>query len=316
MLFSGVVACATDVRLPLFFVSCASLIFTSQLVPSDTEVLTAGITALGGQWRAGLTRDVTHLFAVQPGSEKYRTALQHQKETQVKVLVPHWFDDSVRLGIRGLSTPAYEWPEPPILTFGKPSPETSEMGHGLLRPQNKLSKDKKALYKAALITAEQEARLGNAESRDIWGRRRILLSPDLELSDGRRQAIEAGIVRSGGVVVDYNAKRVQAEYNFDILIARYRWGTLYVQVNICFGDLLSKFSPQLTLPSGRKRPKADRVAYMVISCRVYWNHRHTHGTVVSLSNSQETHRRVFCSCACCSPSNQIGMLITLRRRSL
>lgn len=199
-------------------------------MPSDIEVLSAGITALGGQWRAGLTRDVTHLFAVSPGSEKYQTALRYQKETQVKVLVPHWFDDSVRLGIRGLSTAAYEWPEPTILTFGKPSPETGEVGDSSLRPQNKLSQDKKALYKAALMTAEQEAKLSQAETRDIWGRRHILLSPDLELSDGRRQAIEAGIARSGGVVVDYDAQHADTEYEFDVLIARYRWGPLYVQV--------------------------------------------------------------------------------------
>ena len=242
MLFSGVVACATDVRLPLFSVSRAFLTFISQLVPSDTEVLIAGITALGGQWRAGLTRDVTHLFAAGPGSEKYRTALQHRKETQVKVLVPHWFDDSVRLGIRGLSTAAYEWPEPPILTFGKPSPEAGEVGDSLSRPQKKLSQDKKALYKAALITAEQETKLGQAEIRDIWARRRILLSSDLELSDGRRQAIEAGIVRSGGVVVDYDAMHAHAECDFDVLIARYRWGNFYVQVNFRFVDLLPNFS--------------------------------------------------------------------------
>ena len=203
----------------------------SQLVPSDVEVLSAGITALGGQWRAGLTRDVTHLFAVGPGSEKYQTALRYQKDTQVKVLLPHWFDDSVRLGICGLSTMAYEWPEPSLLTFGRPSPETGVVGDSLLRPQSKLPQEKKALYKAALITAEQEANLGRAEPRNIWGRRRVLLSPDLELSDGRRQAIEAGIVRSGGVVVEYNAEGADIEHNFDVLIARYRWGDLYIQVN-------------------------------------------------------------------------------------
>lgn len=211
MLFSGVVACATD------------------LVPSDVEVLSAGITALGGQWRAGLTRDVTHLFAVGPGSDKYQTALRYQKDTQVKVLLPHWFDDSVRLGICGLSTTAYEWPEPPLFTFGRPSPEMGAAGDSLLRPFNKLSQEKKALYKAALITAEQEVKLGQAEPRNVWDHRRVLLSPDLELSDDRRQAIEAGIVRSGGVVVEYDARRVDVEYDFDVLIARYRWGGLYVQ---------------------------------------------------------------------------------------
>lgn len=210
-------------------------------MPSDNEVLSAGITALGGQWRTGLTRDVTHLFAVGPGSEKYQTALRYQKETQVKVLVPHWFDDSVRLGIRGLSTSAYEWPEPTILTFGKPSPEAGEIGDGTLRPQSKLSQDKKALYKAALMTVEQEARLGQTETRDIWGRRRILLAPDLDLSGDRRHAIEAGISRSGGVVVGYDAQRADAEYDFDVLIARYRWGPLYVQVS--FVDMVSIRAP-------------------------------------------------------------------------
>jgi hypothetical protein len=200
-------------------------------MPSDNEVLSAGITALGGQWRAGLTRDVTHLFAVGPGSEKYQTALRYQKETEVKVLVPHWFDDSVRLGIRGLSTVAYEWPEPAILTLGKSSPETGEVGDGPSRPQNRLSQDKKALYKAALLTVEQEAKLGQAETRDIWDSRRVLLGPDLDLSDDRRKAIEAGISRAGGVVVDYDTQRADAEYEFDILIGRYRWGPLYVQVS-------------------------------------------------------------------------------------
>lgn len=244
MLFSGVVACATDVRFAPGFLrlQCLSHLL-SQLVPSDVEVLSAGITALGGQWRAGLTRDVTHLFAVGPGSEKYQTALRYQKETQVKVLLPHWFDDSVRLGICGLSTTAYEWPEPPLLTFRRPSPETGVVGDSLLRPQNKLSQEKKALYKAALITAEQEAKLGRAEPRNIWGGRRVLLSPDLELSDGRCQAIEAGIARSGGVVLEYNAKRLDVDYDFDVLIARYRWGDLYVQVNFLWSLGVFKTRP-------------------------------------------------------------------------
>ncbi|KAG1857479.1 hypothetical protein F4604DRAFT_1931431 [Suillus subluteus] len=52
MIFSGVVACATD------------------LSRCDLEVLSAGITSLGGQWRTALTRDVTHLFALHKRSDK------------------------------------------------------------------------------------------------------------------------------------------------------------------------------------------------------------------------------------------------------
>ena len=89
LLFSGIIASATD------------------LAPSDLEVLSAGITALGGQWRSGLTKEVTHLFALSKGSPKYETAIKFQKTINIKVLVPHWFDDSVRLGIRGLLTESY-----------------------------------------------------------------------------------------------------------------------------------------------------------------------------------------------------------------
>ncbi|KAG2124066.1 hypothetical protein BD769DRAFT_1388879 [Suillus cothurnatus] len=48
----SVVACATD------------------LSQWDLEVLSAGITSLGGQWRTALTRDVTHLFALHKQSDK------------------------------------------------------------------------------------------------------------------------------------------------------------------------------------------------------------------------------------------------------
>ena len=315
MLFSGVVACATDVCPPTGSPSQMPYSFPSQLVTPDVEVLSAGIMALGGQWRAGLTRDVTHLFAVGPGSEKYQTALRYQKDTQVKVLLPHWFDDSIRLGICGLSTAAYEWPEPSLLTFGRPSPETGAIGDSSLRPQNKLSQEKKALYKAVLITTEQEAKLGRAEPRNIWGRKRVLLSPDLDLSDGRRQAIEAGIVRSGGVVVEYDPKRIDVEYDFDILIARHRWGDLYVQVNFLCSLGVSKNWAFLTDPSGRERTQAYRLTYMAVSCRVYWNYWYTYSAVIALPNPEETYRRIFCSCACCRLVKSNGVLIACRRRS-
>ena len=93
LLFSGVVAC-----------------LTSDLPPTDLEVLSAGIIALGGQWRTGLTKDVTHLFAMTLSSSKYATAMHYQGTTRIKVVLPHWFDDTIRLGTGKLGTEPYEWP--------------------------------------------------------------------------------------------------------------------------------------------------------------------------------------------------------------
>lgn len=96
MIFSGVVACATD------------------LSQWDLEVLSAGITSLGGQWRTALTRDVTHLFALHKQSNKYQTAMYFAPYTGMSILTPHWFDDSVQLGCR-ISEIPYLWPDPEVL---------------------------------------------------------------------------------------------------------------------------------------------------------------------------------------------------------
>lgn len=210
MLFSGVVACATD------------------LSPPDTEVLSAGITALGGQWRPGLTREVTHLFAVAPGSEKYETAMHYQKDTCVKVLAPHWFDDSVRLGTRGLATKPYEWPEPTVLQPGPRIDGVGASSQGDLKAR--ISGDKKMLYRTALMSPGQEHRLGSVDKGNVWQGRRILLCSDLDLSEGRRVAMEAGIARAGGVIVNSDATNENIKVDeADVLIARYRWGHAYVK---------------------------------------------------------------------------------------
>ncbi|KAA1476350.1 hypothetical protein DENSPDRAFT_807059 [Dentipellis sp. KUC8613] len=211
MLFSGIVACATD------------------LSTSDTEVLSAGITALGGQWRPGLTREVTHLFAVAPGSDKYNTAMHFQKDTRMKVLVPHWFDDSVRLGIRGLPTAMYEWPDPAVLKSGKGVDALAESAGTDSRAQGRLSGEKKTLYKTALMAAGQEGQVARTE-RDIWRGRRILLSSDLELSDGRKGVVEAGIIRTGGFMLHTDPENEESQMDeADVLISRYRWGPLYIK---------------------------------------------------------------------------------------
>ncbi|EGN97163.1 hypothetical protein SERLA73DRAFT_161344 [Serpula lacrymans var. lacrymans S7.3] len=213
MIFSGIVACATD------------------LPATDLEVLSAGITALGGQWRGGLTRDVTHLFALSPESDKYNTAMHFKDQTKMIVLLPHWFDDAVRLGFGTLPTAEYEWPDPRIL---KPSSELVLSDSDAAKKLKKISSEKRSLYKSALMTPGKDAS-SVSPSRDVWQKRRILLSPSLELSGGRREAVEAGIRRANGVVVEFEAQGgdgdIEEEFRkvdeTDILITRYRSGVPY-----------------------------------------------------------------------------------------
>lgn len=69
MIFSGIIAYATDVS-ELSFILPHGINIYYKLSSWDLEVLSAGITSLGGQWQTALTRDVTHLFALHEQSDK------------------------------------------------------------------------------------------------------------------------------------------------------------------------------------------------------------------------------------------------------
>jgi len=220
MIFSGIVACACE------------------LPSADLEVLSAGITALGGQWRGGLTKDVTHLFALSPASTKYSTAMHYREETGVRVILPHWFDDAVRLGMGGLSTKPYEWPDPEILkgidglTSGKDN--VKGKGKALARANVEHDDVKLNLYATAAIFTPSHGRSSPPSEADIslvlntaptargvqasdiqptkvWNGRKILLSRTLELYKGRREAVHIGIERAGGVVLRFSGDEDEPE---------------------------------------------------------------------------------------------------------
>ncbi|KAG1837309.1 hypothetical protein DFJ58DRAFT_816048 [Suillus subalutaceus] len=202
MIFSGIVACATD------------------LSPSDLEVLSAGITSLGGQWRTGLTRDVTHLFALHEQSDKYQTAMHFAPHTHMSVLTPHWFDDSVRVGRRVPEGP-YLWPDPKVLQPGM------QVG------KKKRKKSGETRLSSPMATEEAECR----EGANVWAGRRLLLSRSLELGQGHCEAVEANIHRAGGTVVKVKGTSTDEEAQeneeatlvdeCDVFVTRYRSGKAY-----------------------------------------------------------------------------------------
>ncbi|GLB37897.1 putative regulator of Ty1 transposition protein 107 BRCT domain containing protein [Lyophyllum shimeji] len=232
MIFSGVVGCAAE------------------LPATDLEVLSAGITALGGQWRTGLTKDVTHLFCISQTSPKYATALHFQEHTQVKVLLPHWFDDAVRLGMGNLDTTPYEWPNPPLLNLpggGDDDKDTAKEREDALKKAalRKLDSEKKSLYRTAELlmpgaplptghesTSQSSGAASPSKAKNVWQGRRVLLGHSLELVGRRRDAVEAEIQRSGGEVVpcgEHRDEEAAAVDLCDVFVTRYRSGKAYVQ---------------------------------------------------------------------------------------
>ncbi|KAG2126475.1 hypothetical protein BD769DRAFT_1357854 [Suillus cothurnatus] len=209
MIFSGIVACATD------------------LSPSDLEVLSAGITSLGGQWRTGLTRDVTHLFALHEQSDKYQTAMHFAPHTHMSVLTPHWFDDSVRVGRRVPEGP-YLWPDPKVLQPGMQVTMHEDDGGKKRRKRSGETR-----LSSPMVTEEAEYK----EGINVWAGRRLLLSCSLELRQGHREAVEANIQRAGGTIVKVKGTSTddEAQENeeatlvdeCDVFVTRYRSGKAY-----------------------------------------------------------------------------------------
>ena len=102
---------------------------------------------------------MTHLFAISPGSPKYETALSYQKHTGIKILLPHWFDDVIRLGNRKLPTIEYEWPEARILANGNGVPAP-------VKEETQAERDRVLLKKCMFATAALFAPAMNASSHD------------------------------------------------------------------------------------------------------------------------------------------------------
>ena len=270
MIFSGIVACA------------------SGLPPSDLEVLSAGITALGGQWRIGLTRDVTHLFVLSPDSVKYTTAMHFADETGIVIVLPHWFDDAVRLGMGNLPTKPYEWPDPELLkgaeglVLDKESVKAKGKAALAALERNDV---KRNMYATAVMFTPTLGRSSPPTESDIslilgkvpgpssepagskvWQGRKVLLSRTLELYKGRREAVQAGIERAGGIVLRFEGDEDEPEpepepaavqqrsakdkmskvervrrrneaqrvVDCDVLVTRWRHGRAYVRVRFSF----------------------------------------------------------------------------------
>jgi hypothetical protein len=162
-------------------------------------------------------------------SEKYITAVHYQDQTRVKVLVPHWFDDVVRLGIATIPTLQYEWPDPKVLRLSPPSPTEKR--------SRKPPEEKVSLYKSVVLGNSEDGQIPGtlgkgAERIDVWEGKRILLSAGLGLNSGRREAVVAGVKRFGGVVVDAKNTTDEAEKveNVDVLITKFRTGAAYFKV--------------------------------------------------------------------------------------
>ncbi|CAO3629855.1 unnamed protein product [Cunninghamella blakesleeana] len=78
----------------------------------DNETIYGLSLALGGQYRVGMTNDVTHLVCLAPGP-KYELALGPLRN-KIKAVLPHWFDECSKLR-RYIKEDPFLFPNPTFL---------------------------------------------------------------------------------------------------------------------------------------------------------------------------------------------------------
>jgi hypothetical protein len=250
LIFSGVVACATDVRpLHIFLIflrvtSDSYHVHPRFLWPTWRYSQQASLHSVVNGVPVSLAMSPISLPSAQAATRypplphpprspshpiiQYNTALHFAPQTQMCILTPHWFDDAVRLGRRIPETP-YTWPDPPVLRPGM----ILDLDDAPLATDGRRRRKPDADTDAEAGDGSNVPNQG--EHARVWAGRRILLSTSLELADGSRRAIEVRIQRAGGVIVHISEDadedvEEEAVDECDVLVTRWRSGKSYFKV--------------------------------------------------------------------------------------
>ncbi|KAJ4483255.1 hypothetical protein J3R30DRAFT_3698036 [Lentinula aciculospora] len=279
-LFSGVVGCAAD------------------LSPADVEVLSAGISSFGGQWRSGLIKDVTHLFTLGSDTEKYQNAMDYKKDMPITILLPHWFDDVLRLGMGNLDVTPYEWPDPLVLQPHAPSDNLNDRK----KKSHKFEPNKEVLFSTASWNAEA-ATTKIISLTQVFGRRRVLLGTSLELGE-RRGAIESFVERADGIIIpldnidDDGDMHEEAEkvMDCDIYVTRFRSGTAYYRAARAGKTIASLSWIFHVLSIGILTPPLDQLLHYPIPKRPIENFSTHEITITNFTgDAREYLKKLVCS---------------------
>ncbi|POS87894.1 hypothetical protein EPUL_000402 [Erysiphe pulchra] len=180
-------------------ISCAD-------IPSgDKDAIIGAVLAMGGVETNSLTKLTTHICALTIDHPKCQHAIE--KNLKCKIILPHWFDDCLKLGKRIDEAP-YLLPDPEIFRK-KPEDE-------LPMPICDTVKGATSPRPASILVPT------NSPSRclTVFDKKKVMISNDLELSQRSLKVIE-DLIKGGGGSIISNVR------NADIFICHWRDGNDY-----------------------------------------------------------------------------------------
>ncbi|KAJ5047636.1 uncharacterized protein L3040_003457 [Drepanopeziza brunnea f. sp. 'multigermtubi'] len=181
-------------------VSCADL------PQGDKDAIIGAVLAMGGQETSSVTKLTTHVCALSVDHPKCQTV--RDKNLKCKIVLPHWFDDCLKLG-KAIDDKPYLLPDPPILNgdlSGDVQMVSSEDVRGATSPRP---------------TTLPMPTDSPTRPLTVFKGKKVMISDDLELGNRPRGVIENLITGGGGSIT-------QSVHNADIYVCHWREGRDYV----------------------------------------------------------------------------------------
>jgi hypothetical protein len=174
----------------------------------DKEAIAGGCLAMGGLFSENLSKLCTHLIVLSTDDTRAQTAVM--KNLRLQIVLPHWFDDCLRLGKRISETP-YLIPNPEILKKNdRPPPQrisSDVIGATTPHPIDQLPSP----------TPSSDG----SRELDVFNDKNVMIAEDLGLGPDILKTLSSLVEGGGGAVVD---EVDQA----DIYVCRYRDGLDYI----------------------------------------------------------------------------------------
>ncbi|KAK3669514.1 regulator of Ty1 Transposition [Recurvomyces mirabilis] len=182
----------------------------ADLPEGDKDAIIAGVMALGGLYSGTLNKLTTHIVTLDYDHPKCQLALK--TKANCKSVLPHWFDDCLRLG-KKINERPYVFPNPPYLQSTLPKPVNSDISH----VEGATTSTPLAFPVPTPPSSPSDIR----KNLNAFMSKTLRLSSDLELSPHIVSTLEGLINHGGGVLTN-------SIDNADIYIGQYRDGAEYI----------------------------------------------------------------------------------------
>ncbi|KAF2472289.1 uncharacterized protein BDR25DRAFT_259845 [Lindgomyces ingoldianus] len=199
---------------PALFMSEVIICCAKSIPEGDKEAIAGGVLAMGGQYTTALSKFVTHLIALDMEDERVQVAVD--KRLRCNIVLPHWFDDCLKVG-RRISERPYTLPSPEILDI-----EAGAIPPTRVSPHIRDATTPVPTKDPAPPTSPAESK----SSRKIraFSGKKVMLGEDLQLNDRLKGVIEGLIIAGGG-------QMITSVEEAEIYVCNFRDGPDYVRAS-------------------------------------------------------------------------------------